>query len=268
MSNISESCMNAWVKMINEDKFTYNPDYDQTDDQFIAQDDYERIAKDIDDYYKKSEETGNIEGNLNEAEDEEKDSNLSSDVSDKTEGDEKTEKTDEALTPKEILKKLKEKNEKLAAEQAAVAKKVKKVSILEMYDGYVACEVTFNNGETKKMEFEIDEDEIDDMFEKIGRIALEKKVECDKDDAAIAIIRKRIDPTDTLDWFYKPTNTNLDQWFLDQDMEDDYLETSDRHSESWAEQMGLFADENGDFGDDSSFNSWDDGSSDSYFRQY
>ena len=31
MSNISESCMNAWVKMINEDKFTYNPDDDQTD---------------------------------------------------------------------------------------------------------------------------------------------------------------------------------------------------------------------------------------------
>lgn len=41
---------------------------------------------------------------------------------------------------------------------------------------------------------------------------------------------------------------------------------SKRHSDSWAKQMGLFVDEYGDDADDSDFNSWDDGSPDSYFH--
>jgi len=87
------------------------------------------------------------------------------------------------------------------------------------------------------------------------------------EDAAVAVIRKRLDPTDTLDWFYKPTNTSLDQWILDQEIErEDLLTNYDRASAGWARQMGLFANDEGEF-DDDNFKDWDDGSTDSYFKQ-
>lgn len=261
--------------MVNESTYSFNPDEDKQDKMDIEGDRYEELQKDIDDYFKNVEKTGKIEGNLNEADDdcEKKDENAdnvdngSSDdkTDDKTDG-EKKENLGDAMTPEEIIKKFKEKNEKLAAEQAAIANKVKKVEVTELYDGYVACDVTFNNGQTKQMEFEIDEDELQNMWKQIEEIAAKKKVEATLDDAAIAIIRKRLDPTDKLDWFYKPTNTSLDEWFAQEELErENELLADQNKSSSWAEQMGLFMDDNGDFGDDSSFKSWDDGSEESRF---
>ena len=216
MSNISESCINTWVKMINEDKYTFNPDDHKTDDNFIESDKYEQIAKDIDEYYKNVEKTGKIEGNLNESDDDE-----TADVDGDEDGGQKPEKTDEAMTPEQIMKMFDEKNKKLASEQAAVAKKVRRVGIKDLYDGYVSCEVTFVDGEKKEMEFEVSEDELKDMFAQMEPLAAKKNVICDMDDAAIAVIRRRLDPTDTLDWFYKPTDTSLDKWFADRDMENE-----------------------------------------------
>lgn len=212
MSNISESCINNWVKMINEDKYTFNPDDYKADDNFIESDKREQIAKDIDEYYKNVEKTGKIEGNLNESDDE-CDDEEPADTDKTKDGEQKAKKTDEAMTPEQIMKMFNEKNEKLAAEQAAVAKKVRRVDINDLYDGYVACEVTFVNGEKKEMEFDISEDELKDMYDQMEPLASKKGVVCDMDDAAVAVIRKRLDPTDTLDWFYKPTNTSLDDWF-------------------------------------------------------
>lgn len=265
MSNISQSCINTWVKMINEDKYTFNPDDHKADDNFIESDKYEQIARDIDEYYRSVEKTGKIEGNLNES-DEECDSGETADGKADDRGKQKVEKADEAMTPEQIMKMFNEKNQKLAAEQAAVAKKVRRVDIKELYGGYVACEVTFANGDKKEMEFDVSKDELKDMYNQMEPLASKKGVVCDMDDAAVAVIRKRLDPTDTLDWFYKPTNTSLDNWFAAQEMEnEEQFIPSKRHSDDWAEQMGLFTDEYGDDADDN-FKSWDDGSPDSYFN--
>ena len=76
MNSNFDSCMKTWVKMVNENKYTPNPDDDKTDDSFVKSDKFEEIQKEIDDYYKKADKTGKIEGNLKESDDE---GNLSSD---------------------------------------------------------------------------------------------------------------------------------------------------------------------------------------------
>ena len=77
MNNNFASCMKTWVKMVNEDRYTTpNPDDYKTDDNFVQADDFEAAQKEIDDYYKKAEKTGKIEGNLKESDEE---ANLSSD---------------------------------------------------------------------------------------------------------------------------------------------------------------------------------------------
>jgi hypothetical protein len=118
------------------------------------------------------------------------------------------------------------------------------------------------------MEFEISEEELNDMLSQLQENAPKKyAAELTIDDAAIAVIRRRIDPSDALDWFYKPTNTSLDQWILDQEIERENAFTNyDKATSGWARQMGLFANDEGDF-DDDNFRDWDDGSTDSYFRQ-
>lgn len=251
MNSNFDICMKNWVKMINESTYSFNPDEDKQDKLDMQADDYQELQKDIDDYYKKAED-GKIEGNLTTEDDKSDETSTEEEktepsVDDEKKSDEKK-PTGEAMSPDEILKQFDKKNEKLAAEQAQVAKNVKRVDILELYDDYVNADVIFADGNKKNMEFVIKEDELNDMFSQIVKIAKKYNKLVDLDDAAIAIIRKRIDPSDKLDWFYKPTNTNLDKWLLDQQIADeDALTTYDGASDSWANQMGLFMD---DYGDD------------------
>ena len=73
------------------------------------------------------------------------------------------------------------------------------------------------DGSKKDFEFEITQDEIDDMISKLSAKAKSKNFKKipDTDDAAIAIIRLRVDPNDNLKWFFGDTNKDLDQWFMD-----------------------------------------------------
>jgi hypothetical protein len=68
------------------------------------------------------------------------------------------------MSPAEIIKYFDKKNEKLAAEQAQIAKNIKRVDILELYDDYVNADVIFADGNKKNVEFVIKEDELNDMF--------------------------------------------------------------------------------------------------------
>lgn len=252
MNRNFDICMKNWVKMINESTYSFNPDEDKQDKLDMQADNYQDIQDMFADYYKKAED-GKIEGNLTTEDDESDETSTEEERTETVVDDEKKsdkeKPTGEAMSTAEILKQhFDKKNEKLAAEQAQIAKSVERVDILELYDDYVNADVIFADGNKKNMEFVIKEDELNDMFSQIEKVAKKYNKVVDLDDAAVAIIRKRIDPSDKLDWFYKPTNTNLDKWILDQQIADENaLTTYDGASESWAKQMGLFRD---DYGDD------------------
>ena len=142
MNSNFDICMKNWVKMINESTYSFNPDEDKQDKLDMQADDYQELQKDIDDYYKKAED-GKIEGNLTTEDDksdetstEEEKTETEPAVDDEKKSDEEK-PTGEAMSPDEIIKQFDKKNEKLAAEQAQVAKNVKRVDILELYDDYV-----------------------------------------------------------------------------------------------------------------------------------
>jgi hypothetical protein len=155
----------------------------------------------------------------------------------------------------EIIKKFDERNKELAAVQAEVAKKVKSVDLTDVYDGYVAGKTTMADGSTKNFEFEIPEEEIVDMRNQLEKKYSDKDLMITDDDAVVAIVRLRFDPTDALDWFFTKGShqTSLDQWFLDQEIErENALTTFKDPKVSWAEYAGLMMGDDGDYVEDTS----------------
>lgn len=236
-----------WANILNEsDEQGYLNsirDEEKQDNLFRAADEYEDLSKEIDKYYQEVEKTGRIEGNLTE-----------SDIDEKEPTNEK-ETTDEAMTADEILKKFDDRNKELAAAQAEVAKKVKSVDLTDVYDGYVAGKTTMADGSTNNFEFEIPEEEIVDMRNQLEKKYSDKDLMITDDDAVVAIVRLRFDPTDALDWFFTKGShqTSLDQWFLDQEIERENALTTIRDPKvSWAEYAGLMMGDDGDYVEDTS----------------
>ena len=141
----------------------------------------------------------------------------------------------EAMSVDDILNKHKEKKE--TTQDKDSESNIKGVIIKELYDGYCSCVVEMKNGEKKDFEFEITQDEIDDMIQKLTAKAKAKNFKKipDTDDAAIAIIRLRVDPNDNLKWFFGDTNKDLDEWFLDQEIENDMLDA--KFDGKWADKQ-------------------------------
>jgi hypothetical protein len=225
-----------WANVLNEsDEQRYLnsiKDEKNQDDLFRAADEYEDFINDIDKYYQEVEKTGKIEGNLTESD--AKNEETSEEPTDET--------TDEAMSADEIMRKFDERNKELAAAQKEVANKVKTVDLTDVYDGYVAGKATLTDGSTNEFEFDIPEEEITDMREQLEDRYSDKGYNITDDDAVVALVRLRIDPTDTLDWFYTKGShqTSLDMWFLDQEIERENRLTTHRDPKvSWAEYAGL-----------------------------
>ena len=214
-----------WANILNEsnDQGYLNSirDEENQDNLFRSSDEYEGLMKEIDEYYREVERTGKIEGNLTE--------------SDK-------EMTDEAMSPDEILARFDSRSKELAAAQMEISKKVKSVDLTDVYDGYVAGTATLTDGSTNDFEFDIPEEEIADMREQLENKYSDKGYDITDDDAVVALVRLRIDPTDTLDWFYTKGShqTSLDMWFLEQEIKRENKLTTHKDSKvSWAEYAGL-----------------------------
>jgi hypothetical protein len=194
--------MNTWVKMINEDRYVTNPDEYKTDDNFVQADEFEDLQKELDDYFKKAEKTGKIEGNLKESDEE---GNLSSDV--KPTEDEPEENPEENVSKSEDEGEATE-NEAMTPDQIAAewAKKVEKVVINELYDGYVSCTVFFKDGKSEDKEYEIPDESVFKML----AILKKKMKKATEEDAVVAIIRKKFDPNDEMGWYYQRIDLNAE----------------------------------------------------------
>ena len=142
---------------------------------------------------------------------------------------------EEAMSVDDILNKHKERKDSTQDKESE--SNIKNVIIKELYDGYCLCEVEMKDGSKKDFEFEITQDEIDDMISKLSAKAKSKNFKKipDTDDAAIAIIRLRVDPNDNLKWFFGDTNKDLDQWFMDREIENDMLDA--KYDGKWADKQ-------------------------------
>ena len=79
---------------------------------------------------------------------------------------------EEAMSVDDILNKHKEKKD--STQDKEPESNIKGVIIKELYDGYCLCEVEMKNGDKKDFEFEITQDEIDDMISKLSAKAKSK----------------------------------------------------------------------------------------------
>lgn len=133
----------------------------------------------IEDYYKSLDKGGDIEGNLNESDE---DKSALSATSTQTLPDEKDddketsgedagsqETTDEAMTADEIIASFYKRKKSTQELQQKIVDKVKSVEIDELDNGKVAGEATMNDGSKKKFEFTIPEDEIKAMVDTLKR---------------------------------------------------------------------------------------------------
>jgi hypothetical protein len=94
-----------------------------------------------------------------------------------------------------------------------------------------------------------------DLFVQNEKKYSDKDLMITDDDAVVAIVRLRFDPTDALDWFFTKGShqTSLDQWFLDQEIERENALTTIRDPKvSWAEYAGLMMGDDGDYVEDTS----------------
>jgi hypothetical protein len=89
---------------------------------------------------------------------------------------------------------------------SAWAKRVEKVVINELYDGYVNGTVIFKDGKSEEKEYEIPNEA---TFKMLALLKKKMKKATDED-AIVAIIRKKFDPNDEMGWYYQRIDLNAE----------------------------------------------------------